>query len=470
MGEGIRIGSGGKKDTTIANAIIAEYMAQSGEISMNSFVEFVRSGSLTQGTMTPSLFTYSSSDENPEVFPGHVIPIDEQYALLVWAVNSITFLVKVSDNKVTVIKSLSFAAPYLRTRTSFAVIGDGRVMLVQATYSSSRYRIQGCILTVNSARTTITSSGWKDIIVGNSSDNFYTNPAPAVVMLRENQVAIVYAGEIGGYYCANILPVSISGATFTAKTAVTVFRQLKDSTNYRVTGIEACSLTANNIIIALQVAFVSNLSLSYVYCYKCVISDELVATVSSTYLNLGSYTQLSSLKRINDTYGVIVYSYAKSGSSETQYLYMATVYHSGSTIAMGAKYTLDSKSAYSSNSLSSGFANGIGNGYVVAVSKAYGNANFYVRLFALSGSSLVLKQTLTFTVANATYSGEESLPMPVGDHILISFGAAYYSYYAIPYRMSRLLKLATTKIDGVTETNATTSVAGKVSILNKWGE
>ena len=149
---------------------------------------------------------------------------------------------------------------------------------------------------------------------------------------------------------------------------------------------------------------------------------------------------------------------------------MATVYFSGSTIAVGATYTLDSKSTYSSSSLEAGYANGIGSDYVVEVSKTYGYATFYVRLFALSGASLVLKQTLTFSVTNADYSGKQSLPMPVGDHILISFGAAYYSYYAIPYRMSRLLKLATSRIDGVTESTATTATAGKVSILNKWGE
>lgn len=469
MGEGIRIGSGGKKATTIVNAIIAEYMAQSGEISMDNFVEFVRSGSLTQGNMT-SIFSYDN--ESNIVFPGHVIPIDESHALLVWAVNSIAILVKVSNLQITVVKQLSFATPSVNTRTAFAVVGDGRVMLVRSDfYSNDKYRIQGCILTINAERTTISSGGWKDILVASySSDYFYNNPAPAVVMLRENEVAIVYAGTSGGFYFANVLPVAISGTDFIAKTAVTFFKELEDNTNDYVTGIEVAALTPNNIIIALQVSFAYNSSLSYVWCYRCVISDALVATVSNTYLNLGSYTALSSLKRINDTYAVIVYTSGEFASGETRYLYMATVRFSGSTIAVGAAYTLDSRASISSSDLAGGVANSIGDGYVVAVTKAYGYASFYVKLFTLSGSSLVLKQTLTFSTQYSTYSGVFSLPMTVGEHVLISFGADYSSYYAIPFQMKRLLKLATTKIDGVTETTATTSTAGKVSIINKWGE
>jgi len=380
-------------------------------------------------------------------------------------------LVKVSNQQVTVVKQLSFASPSVNTRTAFAVVGDGRVMLVRSGYSNDKYRIQGCILTVNAARTTISSGGWKDMLVASySSEYFYNSPAPAVVMLRENEVAIVYAGTSGGYYFANVLPVAISGTDFTAKTAVTFFKQQDDELSDYVTGIEVAALTPNNIIIALQVSFAYNTSLSYIWCYRCVISDALVATVSSTYLNLGAYTSLFSLKRINDTYAVIVYQSGELASGETRYLYMATVRFSGSTIASGTPYALDSKFSALSSDLEAGVANSIGDGYVVAVTKRYGTASFYVELFALSGSSLVLKQTLTFSTQYSTYSGVYSLPMPVGDHVLISIGSDYGSYSAICFQMKRLLKLATSRIDGVTESPATTATAGKVSILNKWGE
>lgn len=466
MGEGIRLSAGGQQNNTIANAIIKEYLAQSGEISPDNFVEFVRSHSLVGGTQSDVLFR----DEYESPGNGIAITIDEYHAVLFARVsngsqshsifNYYACLLRIADNAVTVKHTLQFSSneahDFLFDK-SFVLYSKDKIVGVRTNI----YYVEGCIFTVNAARTAISWSGWTNLV--RDSD---TGRSGAVAMvLKKNRIAVAYNPR-------HKIIVFAATLTDSGFSSIGAKAELATWSISSTTGTDGsfcgCAVDEHNVFVGYNYYSYSQNG----QVVRCYVNDDLTITTGYTKLTPSSYANIDTLVPMGGK-AVMVYEYTPLSTADdaTYRTHASVVYVSGNGIGMSGTITLGEGSYSQKQNNPIPRAENVGDGYVAVMLRNNYYAYYTLVLVRVNGYSLSVVATKEPPNTDGA-AGFLCNPALCGDHIIMPL-LNYQSYTCNirvqPFAWARTLKLATSRIDGIAETKATTSAKGKVAMINKWG-
>lgn len=467
MGEGIRVSAGGQNANTIANAIIREYLAQSGEISPNNFVEFVRSGSISAGTRSGNLvqngYNVSADSQAVALDESHVV-VFLQSRTKSSIYNYYAFLFQVTSTTAVHKATLQYGSSISQDDifdNNFVCVGPNKIVGAKGTASY----VQGCVFVVNDARTAISWTGWVNL---KGHEESYSGgvrvTAIPVCLLKEDTVTFTYLTSSGGStYKVKAFAAKLSGTSFASIGPSAHFGNVSlDYTTATFHNITAAAINGNDVIVAYSYSEVIDRSV----CTRYRVNEDLSITTGYSSISLETYAFVHSIVGF-DGKAVLVYDYWVDNSYSDSYYQVAVVlYPSGNGLGKSGATQLEYFS--SSGKIETARLAYLGDGYVLAAYTRDGGAYLSIKLMYVSGYSLSIRQNL-YPNIDGTYDHVAGRAAVCGEFILLPYGDNYYKNYVLPFSFPRTVKLATSKIDGITETAATTSAKGKVAQINKWG-
>lgn len=467
MGEGIRVSAGGQNANTIANAIIREYLAQSGEISPNNFVEFVRSGSISAGTRSGNLVQngYNVSADS------QAVPLDESHVVVFLQsrtkssiYNYYAFLFQVTSTTAVHKATLQYGSSISQDDifdNNFVCVGPNKIVGAKATYDY----VQGCVFIVNDARTAISWTGWMNL---KGHEEGYSGlvsvTSVPVCLIKEDTVSFAYLTSSGGStYKVKAFAAKLSGNSFSSVGASGHIGSVSlDSTTATFYNITAAAINEGDVILAYSYKGYVDQST----CARYKVNEDLSIVTGYASISLETYAIIHSITGF-DSKAVLVYEYKVTGSYSDSYYQVAVVlYPSGNGIGKSGTVQLEYYST--SGRIQPARLAYLGDGYVLAAYTGYSYSYLTIKLLYVSGYSISVKQTIRPN-ADGTYDHYAGRAAVCGEFILLPYADNYYYNYVLPLSFPRTVKLATSRIDGIAETKATTSAKGKVAMINKWG-
>jgi hypothetical protein len=201
------------------------------------------------------------------------------------------------------------------------------------------------------------------------------------------------------------------------------------------------------------------------------VNDDLSINANYTKLSPESYADIISIVPAEGKCVMVYQTTPLSTADDKTYrTHAATIYPSGSGVAMSGKITLGEGSYSYPQNAPIPRAEYVSDSYVAVMLYENRYNYFTLKLIKVSGYNLSVSATGN---PSPNYGvGFLSNPALCGEHIILPMIAeASYSYNVViqPFLWSRVIKKATSRIDGITETKATTSAKGKVAMINKWG-
>lgn len=442
---------GGAGGGEIINGIIEQYKASTSDISANSFVEFVTTvskGNDIQLSTKLGGISATAIDDN-KVFVTHKnsttgsFPVSDGLFGMVCTINGTT----ITTGTDTQLVGGNYAGMW-----AYAITIDTNKVFVICT-DGSNYRLGGTVCTISG--TTISTSGLTSIYSSNSSIQ-----GASATKIDANKVYVSTNTGYSSYYLMGII-CTISGTSITVGSATTISSN-KESGNVTST----TTIDTNKVFIA------------YPYETSYDTLGGVVCTVSGTTITKGSNTQLSTITNSGitnaqmlperivtlDTNKVFI---AHSGSNYELCGIVCTV--SGTTITKGTDTQLysNTQSVYSIQIS----AEKIGNDKVFVTHSNQAGSGSQQKLNGLlcnvSGTTITIDSdtSLTTGVCSANYNSSTVLENKI--FIVHQSDSTNKYLNGIVVDLTPTIKLSTSKIDGITKDEITTSTAGDVWVLNQ---
>ena len=411
----------------IVNGIVESYLASSGNINANTFVEFVEADKINSSVKTTVC--------NGSVMSLAAAAVDDSTAVVGYTLDNMPYIVvcKLKNNKMTLGTPVALEA----TAASYYVgmdiekIDTNKLVI---TYDYEDYC--KCVIANISGTTCTLGTAVNVVTMGGSMQ------CGKIAVLSTNKFAIAYYYN---YYASQGMGISIcsvSGSTITA-----------GSMNYVATGKQASLSHHLNNYKALIPLSSTKLLLIYQYGIENRICG-VVLTVSGTSFTQGNEVELISAGvrfrtiMLSSTQTIIFYE--NLGSTSNIGCVLCTI--SGTTITTSVITTLNT--SYSDF----GVAHLADNLYFIGDPR-------YGAVYRVTSSAITKVYDCDFGNSFYVYA----MPMVgLGETTLILPYTQTYSPtdFYILNTASRKIAPATTKIDGITKTACTTTTPGEVWVLN----
>ena len=446
---------GGGDSSFDIHGIIKSYKAYSGTISANTFVQFVNETSPTTYTEKTINSTSGTGERISATKCGtnDVIIFHSSESSESATLKAVVCQISSSSSNITV-GSDTVISSNTGTGSKFSATQlYGSTIFVAYSSSNTNYYLRGIVCTVSG--TTIT--------VGTATalaDTQYYGSLIKVANLSSSssdlKVFISHSGTPGtNSYALKGLVCTISGTTITKGTDTNL------TTNYKRTGSIA-PLSSTKVLI------------------KCDSGDSnyylagLVCTISGTTISIGTKTTLvnantntaycGSVAKISSTKGFFIHGSNGSRSDAQLKAIVCTI--SGTTITTGSDTTISSTGGSigeksSVTYLASSTVN-------IAHQSDYVIKGLVLASCTVSGTSI---SSISDTILdNSSYAGETTSIVPVTSSdrpFVVHSGYAtkfLSSYLRDISQVTTKIKTSTTKIDGITKTQATTSTSGQIYV------
>ena len=424
-------GGGGGGD--IVNSIIREYLASTSDIEAGTFVEFVGSW----GTKTEISSENSSTNDfsavaldDTRVFVAHKVSSGSHLYGVICTITGSTIAIGTDTAIVTTSGADS------GTVISVCLIGEDEVFIAH-NRSSSSYYLNAVVCTISGNTITVGS----DTQISTTA-----NTAKKISAVALDTDKVFLAHSYGTNYIRGVV-CSISDLLITAGTDTSL------ESNQVGYYLHACRLSSDKVVVVGVATPASGTA--PVYGIACTIADTTITagtlTAVSEYYNYCGYS-LSAVG-IDDTRVAVVFS-----GSSSYYLYGTVCYVSGTR-------TLNKTSDTQLSTLAnSGRYSFIGKTYSGVVVLYATNTDFDLGVMLGTVYDTALAVGSSTTLSNTNSSAVNAKSVDVGGNILVLYPEAQYHLNGIVQEQK--IKAATSRIDGLTKTEATTSSAGEVYVLN----
>lgn len=437
---------GGASGGDIVNGIIEQYKANTNTINANTFVEFVN-GSLTQSTKT---IGYSNVDT------GLATKLDNKTAFMVFNTSGYNYLyavvIKLNNGTITtgsVTTSLFSGNSYQYAVCVEAV--DKTHVFVIGNNSGNDKKISCMIATISG--TTITA-GTPYLL--NSSSNSIQNSHIRAKKIDNTHIFVGYGTSSLNSYVVTISENTILSATATSFIAIG---------SYASYSYDIALLENNKFVIVFHGG--GSVSDGYLDCIVCTTSGETITK--------GSTQRLSTTKKkghqvatreIDNTHIFIAHT-----SDSNYYLNGIIATISGTTVTAGTDTQISNQTnsgGYSdSYNLFKIFMEKFGQNRFI-VSHTY-NSKLGATICSINNSTISVDSSSQISSLNG--SGEASTICTFDDSnttILHTDNISNQGYLYIELlSYPKLIQESTTKIEGLTKEQCTTSTAGDVWVLNQ---
>lgn len=419
--------SGGGGSIQVVNGLIEQYKASSQTISANSFVQFISDTKLADGT---SAYDYTSAIEisSNEVFIAH--RSGNNLNAIICTINGTTITPGVDTLIVIGETSSNNAYQY-----ASAVLIDTNKVFVAHRYGTGMY---GIICDING--TTITAG--TDTLLTDGNTSYYQLSA---VLLETNKVFISHrkGNDLNGVVC------SISGSTITVGTDTQI------ATGSSIYQYAVAKLIDTNKVLITHRGTATNLLHGVI----CTINGTTITAGTDTRIASGTSVYISTSIALINTNKVFIAH--RNGS----YLYGVVCTINNTTITPGTDTQLsDGTNSYDDSST-----------ILVGTNKVF--------IAHRNGSYLY---GLVCTIDNTTITAGVDTKLSDGDYsynyasaVLVDTNKVFIAHrndadlYGIVFKINGTniediftITSATTKIEGLLVTQATTSNAGNVWVLN----
>ena len=423
---------GGTGGGDIVNGIIEQYKASTSTIDANSFVEFVNSG-LTVGSDTTLLNTSNSANNN-STFKAIFIDDNKVAILHTYTTGSNDYVVICEINGTTITAGVDTEIGYSSDDSTIVKVDTNKFMIAGKKGSA----LSGAICVVNGTTITIGS----DTTLSTAT---YAYQYPEAIQLETNKILLLHRNDsnLYGMIC------TINGTTITAGTDTLV----SNSTNawYRPKATKI-----NNSKFFLAHSYGSDFTLRVV-----------TGTISGSAIMMGTALSLISIKdsgrtkpcvTVSDNKVLVIHGLLSSNAGGI----VCTI--SETTITAGTDTSLPINFGKSTvNYVDVGKYNE--NQTLITYANYSGSSELYYLFCYISGTDITTSSTTLINNANSypvslASSDNKSVVAHKSDNTNKYLNGAVFSYL---YN----IRESTTKIDGITKTQATTSTAGDVWVLNQ---
>jgi len=424
----------------IVNGIIEQYKAETSTISANTFVEFINKTTIdTIGNDTQlSNGTYSYEYASAVALNENKVFVAHRYSNYLYGI-----VCTISGTTITTGTDTQLSTYYSSYDYASAVaLSEDKVFIAHSgggsNESSSSY-LYGIVCNING--TTITYGTDTQLSTEISSHQYASS-----VKLSENKVFIAHrnGSYLGGIVC------TISDTTITAGTDVTLST---GSVSYQYAS--AVALNDSKV-------FIAHRSGDYLYGIVCTIDDTTITKGTDTKLSTGtgSYQNVSAVALSEDKA-----FFAHSSNSSSMYLYAMVCTISGTSIVTSSEYTLSSiAGSYSYVSVSKL------NKDKVFVTYRGGSSNYYLSgvICNINGNSINKGTEAQLSTGSNSHAYTSSVALSE-DKVFVAHASDNSNHYlngVVCNQLKDTIQEATTKINGLTKTQCTTSTAGDVWILD----
>lgn len=416
--------------SSIVNGVIESYLASTSTVAADTFVEFVNQwGTDTELSNTPNAGLYISAVglDSSRVFIAHSYGNSRDLYGIVATING---------SAITFGDDTSLGDGVAGYNISIALIDNDKVFIAHSTANASGY-LQGLVATVSSSSIT----AGEDTRL-NSNNN--TGNVISTTVLDTDKVFVAYS-----YGSSSTLGVvcTASGTNISVGTATTI----DSSYNRRAS---TCNLSSSKVF----VAFCSPASgTDSVYSKVCTISGTTV-TVSIRYSITSSYAYaghcISSVALGSDK----VFLAFSGGSFNNLYATVCTI--SGTSVTAGTDHQLFSNNYYGQN-ISAVQASPT----KVLVFHTTGSSSQGLAVCECMVYGLGIAAGTDTTISTSAYAGASISAAKIGSNIFVAHAlSSNRNLYGATCQT--LAQASSTRIDGLTKDECTTSVPGDVWVLN----
>ena len=428
---------GGAGGGDIVNGIIEQYKASTSTIDANSFVEFVNSKNVEIGDTYQIYDTFSSPKPTTSA-----IQVSKNKIFLLYNGNNAlrSVICTISGTTITLGTEtiIETNSSYTYPIFSGALINDNKVLVAYALQSVSGYAYS-VVCTISGTTITI---GTKSNYISSALANI------AVITLESDKAIVIYGRrpssdyvEIHGRIC------TISGTTITLGTDKTI-----NSHSYSGTVISAKLIDTNKVFIAHTYSYNYNL-----YAQVCTISGTTITVGSDTSLVTTANSGSNNIQAVTvDTNKVVVF-HQKDNTRSLNYMFCTI---SGTTIT---KYT---DGAFNSTSNTADNANAIYKGDRLYIYYSVSNT---LKVYTANINGTSFSNAKTTTLISSVFASYCPIMLAIANDnaIFVNWFPSNQGVKAAITPTPPDIKESTTKINGLTKTQATTSTAGDVWILNQ---
>ena len=287
--------------------------------------------------------------------------------------------------------------------------------------------------------------------LGEETQLFASNQSQlSAVALDDSTVFIAFKS---GSYLRGVV-CTISGTTITAGTDT----QLSTISMYSYGPVSAVALDDSTVFVAHRVG--TTAASATLYGVVCTISGTTITAGTDTQISTGagSYSAASAVALDDST--VFVAHRNNDGTNNTLYGVVCTI--SGTTITAGTDTQLSTNSISTSQSYVSAVALDTSTVFVAYANAA--NSYHYGLICTISGTTITAGTDTQLSARSGSHYAVSAAALSTSA-IFVSYRVGSY-FYGIIAQGSTTIRESITKIEGLTRTQATTTTAGDVWVLN----
>lgn len=436
--------------SNVVNGIIKQYKASSTTVSANTFVEFVNDGDFGTGIGDNTELVSVGGDAEL-----YAVMVEQDKAIVFYVASSklCGVVCTISGTTITAGAETQLSNQFYG-RISAANIGQNKIFVAHSdsSYSSPESgdnQLYGIVCAV-SGTTIMAGTETQLATCGRSGQDI------SVVALEEDKVLITHMkGCLGiGYKTVTLESVvcTVSGSTITTGTPTTLS--------------SSASINPRNSIAVIDTnkVFIS-------FCEKPDGTNNLlygiVGTVSGDTITYGTKTQLSSVNGSGYSTSVAAMSTSDKvfvSFSKNNKLYGIVCTVSGTTITAGTEAQLSTSSA---SNYTNPTSTALVDANTVFVSYVKSN-NAYGVTCSVSGTTISVNSDVKITATNNIYAKGMGILVSNEKILYVSRKtSSTYSIYGTIVTRGQSIIPSSTKIEGLTKTECTTSAAGDVWVLNQ---
>ena len=444
----------------VVNGIVESYLANTETIDANTFINFVGSGSYEPKIKT-RITTTSYADSpvackltNNKIFVLYIDIVDNVYTL-----NGV--IVSINNNEISVGTPIVIASDSnlcTSKRHCVTAITESKVIILYAIRPSSYvYNLYAIVATIND---TIITKGSaykftdKTMSDGNTAfEDYYAYGAIDVVNLNDYNVFVTLSPTNGSNSKLGCSILTITGTSININAPVCL------SDEYRSLEL------AKTIVLTKSLVFIAHyVNDGYIYGTLVNINGTVPSKIATSQICQAKYSKLDAelISNENGEYKILLTYNAKS----SDYLTGVILTISGGTISIGSELTISDKVNSSHINMA---AVRINNNNVFIVYSYGPDYEIYGSELSINGDIITINNT--HIIGNQKYNtGLQMILLSTNQLFLI--GRGIYSDYSSNISSILLepenIKIteATTKIEGITKTVATTETPGEVWVLN----